>query len=213
MTAGNPPSARILQCPPGIAVHLPDGTAGRVARPFDGQPPDTPVSGAVRWYALRTAPCRGFRVREALRREGIPEFLPVTAETVRWTDRSKIIQRPLFAGYIFAQFDRSADAARVLAISGVLQILGDPAHPEFSEVPASELHGLRLLFASPGPVERVPYVAGSAVRIVSGPFAGVTGTVTQTRSGSAFLTVAVPLLNGAARVRIDAADCASAKEK
>jgi transcription antitermination factor NusG len=167
-------------------------------------PADRP--SGVRWYALRTAPSAEKRVAERLRRNGIEEFLPTWVETSRWSDRQKQVTRPLFAGYLFALFDR-ANATTILQTAGVLQILGTD---ELSAIPDDEIAALRAVVDSPHAIERCPYVAGATVTVERGPFAGIKGIVTRTR-GSALLTIPITILGRAVSVEIDAADVKAEK--
>lgn len=159
--------------------------------------------GGVRWYALRTRSRHEFAVRDELALLGTEQFLPTWREQTRWTDRNTVTTRPLFAGYIFARFDPLARAS-VLAVRGVVQILSIDSHP--TPISDDEIAALRAVVDSPAAFERVPYVAGSTVRIERGPFAGVSGIVTQTQ-GAATLTIPITILGRAVSVRIDAADC------
>jgi transcription antitermination factor NusG len=159
-----------------------------------------------RWFALRTAPNAEARVAERLRRNGIEEFLPTWVETSRWSDRQKQVTRPLFAGYLFAFFDR-ANATTILQTAGVLQILGTD---ELSAIPDDEIAALRAVVDSPHAIERCPYVAGATVTVERGPFAGIKGIVTRTR-GSALLTIPITILGRAVSVEIDAADVKAEK--
>jgi transcriptional antiterminator RfaH len=155
----------------------PPGSARRVAHP-------TQRPSGMCWYALRVASCAEFRVAERLAWNGIERFLPTWTETSRWSDRSKTITRPLFAGYLFARFDR-ANATHLLRIPGILQVLGTD---ELAAIPDDEIEVLRLAVDSPAPFERVPHVAGSSVEVKSGNWAGARGIVERTR-GAAFATI------------------------
>jgi len=169
-------------------------TDGREAHP-------TNCSSSVRWYALRAAPQAEFRVAERLVWAGIDRFLPTWTETTRWSDRKKQITRPLFAGYLFALFDR-ANATSLLQIPGVLQILGTD---ELSAIPDEEIAALRRLVDSPAPLERVPYVAGSSVTVEGGSWAGQRGIVERTR-GNEFATIRMLIFGRDTPVEIAVAD-------
>lgn len=155
------------------------------------------------WFALRLRSRFEFAVRDQLRAADVPEFLPTMTEETRWTDRTNLTTRPLFAGYIFAQFDPSSRDT-VLRTRGVVQILSIDQQP----VPISdeEIANLRLFVGAAARVEPGPYVAvGSAVRVERGPFAGVEGIVTRTK-GQATLTISVEILGRSVNVALDPAD-------
>lgn len=159
------------------------------------------------WYALRHLSNRAFAVRAALRAAGVTEFLPTYSVETRWTDRTRLTTRPLFAGYIFARFD-PAHASAILRTPGVFQILSMP-HTNGAQKPApisdDVIEALRRVVAAPAAVACCPYVAGARVTVLRGPFAGVCGTVTRTH-GATTLTIPVEILGRSVSVQIDAAD-------
>lgn len=196
------PGERVLSgCSPASRIRPQTVTHGHVVRLLDEQSAERP--GGVRWYALRTRSRHEFSVRDELALLGIERFLPTYTETTRWTDRNTVTTRPLFAGYIFARFDPLARAS-VFVARGVVEILSLDQRPV--PIPDDEIAALKRAVDSPAAFERVPYVAGSTVRIESGPFAGISGIVTRTQ-GSATLTIPITILGRAVSVRIDAADC------
>jgi len=166
------------------------GIQGRVAHP-------------ARWYALRTRSRFEAKVSDALRAEGFESFLPTFTESVRWSDRFESVERPLFAGYLFARFDRFRDGSKVLTITGCIQILG---HTETDSIPDDVIAALRLVVEHPAPVVRCPYVAGtSQVRVLRGPFAGCAGIVSRIK-GQTLLTIPVEILGRSVSVQIESYD-------
>jgi hypothetical protein len=54
-----------------------------------------------KWFALITKPQHEFRVAEGLRAASEAEvFLPTYQNKRRWSDRVKILDTPLFPGYV-----------------------------------------------------------------------------------------------------------------
>lgn len=173
---------------------------------FDSRAAPQALSIPSRWFALRVRSRHEFAVRDALDAGAFKSFLPTYSETVRWTDRTKITIRPLFCGYVFARFMRIAEQARVLSITGVIQILG---RDELSCIPDAEIDNIRLVASLPA--VPCPYVAvGKAVVITSGPLTGVSGVVVKTK-GSLRLVVSVEMLGQSCAITIDAADVTEAK--
>ncbi|MCZ6550598.1 MAG: hypothetical protein O6926_04265, partial [candidate division NC10 bacterium] len=56
-----------------------------------------------RWYALYTRPRHEKAVAEHLARRQLEAFLPLREVLSRWKDRRKLVQLPLFPGYIFVR--------------------------------------------------------------------------------------------------------------
>lgn len=154
----------------------------------------------VRWFAVRVRAQHDFLVRDRLQAQGIETFLPTWSERVRWSDREKTVDRPLFSGYVFARFapDRGVDVVRT---GGVVQILPTSLDPIY--ISDDEIDNLKLALSSQLPVAPCAYVAGEAVTIESGALAGVSGVVVRTK-GQARLVVRVPAIMGAVNVELDA---------
>jgi transcription antitermination factor NusG len=160
------------------------------------------TSSSPAWYAVRVRSNTEFRVRDRMNAAGIAEYLPTYDETVRWTDRTKLVTRPLFPGYIFVRIDRFLAAAEVLATAAVIQILGAN---ELSSIPDHVIADLRRVVESPAPVACCPYVAGVRVRVKRGPWTGMIGVVERTR-GATLLWIPIEILGRSVSVPIDTAD-------
>ena len=57
------------------------------------------------WYAIRVKSKCEKMVSDQLRGKGYEEFLPMCWSRRLWSDRVKVIQMPLFTGYLFCRFD------------------------------------------------------------------------------------------------------------
>ena len=86
-----------------------------------------------RWYALTVKPQHEFRVAQSigsLNDDGERGFVPVYKDKRVWSDRVKILDVPLFSGYVFARFDHQSARGQVVRIPGVRSIVefgGEPA--------------------------------------------------------------------------------------
>src|SRR3990172_6049569 len=66
------------------------------------QPPSILASQQEpRWYALYTRPRHEKAFAEQLAKREMEAFLPVREVLSRWKDRRKLVQLPLFPGYVF----------------------------------------------------------------------------------------------------------------
>jgi transcription antitermination factor NusG len=139
-------------------------------------------------------------VSELLRAKGYEEFLPLYWSRRRWSDRVKVIQLPLFAGYLFCRFDL-ADRVSILATPGVFLIVGQGRTP--LPVDPDEVESVRLAVTSGQRVEPWPRLElGQTVRIELGPLRGMEGTLVRYK-GSNHLIVGVQLLQRAIAVEVD----------
>ena len=84
----------------------------------------------LNWYAVYTKPRAEKKLKEALEKKSIQNFLPLITEKKKWSDRQKLISVPLFASYVFVKIDYSQDSLRVLQEPQVVQFVqynGKPA--------------------------------------------------------------------------------------
>src|SRR5215470_4626196 len=77
------------------------------------------------WYAVQTVPRHEKKVSCELTAKDICCFLPVISRRRQWSDRQRIIDEPLFAGYVFARIAfRSANRIALLNTRGVVGLVG-----------------------------------------------------------------------------------------
>ena len=75
-----------------------------------------------RWFAIRTSPRWELRASTELFQRGFEIYVPLCHVKHKWSDRTKVVDVPLFPGYLFSRF-LTRDRVRVLQASGVKQIL------------------------------------------------------------------------------------------
>jgi transcription antitermination factor NusG len=146
--------------------------------------PDGCATARVLWYACQTRSRHEKQVEAALRQRGFESYLPTYLRTRQWKDRKKLVEWPLFPGYVFGRF-ALADLGRVLGTPGLATVVranGRPAPIRESEVENVRRFARALSETGTAPVA-VPYVAvGEVVRVRSGPFGGVCGVVLKRRN-------------------------------
>lgn len=154
----------------------------------------------MEWYALHVRSNAEAKVAELLERQNIEHYLPIYEQKSRWSDRTKVIRRPLFPGYLFSRLELELRWP-VLRTPGVLAILGAP---DPVPVPDSEVESVRALVAR-GPVEPWPasLTPGEKVIIGRGPLAGVIGSIVHMK-GVYRVVVTVEMLGRAVAAEIDA---------
>jgi transcription antitermination factor NusG len=154
------------------------------------------------WYALAVKPQHEVRVFEGL--SGLAEiegFLPTYKDKRIWSDRVKILDAPLFPGYVFARFEYPARRVPVLRVAGVRSIVGFGSAP--SPLADEEIGTIRTLVNSTFPVRPWPFLrAGQRVRIGHGPLRGVEGIVLEQKDEWR-MVVSVELLQRSISVLLD----------
>lgn len=130
------------------------------------------------WSALQVKTNQEKRVAQHLAIRDVEHYLPLYAERSRWTDRTVVLERPLFPGYLFVRFTREARLP-IISAPGVLRLLGNG---ETDLVSSLEVERIRVALAS-GYVLRpnTGLQIGTRVRLLKGIFTGIDGIVTELR--------------------------------
>src|SRR5207253_3533303 len=93
--------------------------------------PQMPLSGAdVCWYAVQTRSRHERFVAAQLREQGVSTFLPMITQIRRWSDRRKLVEFPLFSGYVFVHAAVSPQIRTIVVFSrgvaGFVAMRGEP---------------------------------------------------------------------------------------
>ena len=75
-----------------------------------------------RWYAIYTRSRNEKKVSMQLEERGLEHFLPLVPQLRYWKDRKKIVNMPIFPGYVFVNIKLS-EKIRVLRTNGVVGLL------------------------------------------------------------------------------------------
>jgi transcription antitermination factor NusG len=130
------------------------------------------------WHVLHVISNHEKRVVLHLAMRSVEHYLPLYTERVKWTDRTAVVERPLFTGYVFARFSPQ-NRRSVISIPGVLRMLGQE---ERDTVSCAELDRIRNGLASGLLLRPHGLVAvGTRVRVRDGAFAGAEGIVREMR--------------------------------
>lgn len=155
------------------------------------------------WFALCTRSRHEKLVNEELRKKGVETFLPLRRVTRHWSDRKKIIEEPLFRGYLFVHMP-IRDRLTVLRTRGVVRFIGgSQSNPV--EVPEREILSVRHFVEQDIPVDPFPYLKeGERVYIRSGPFKGIEGFIIR-KDKHCRLVISLSLLMQSVSIQIDQA--------
>ncbi len=156
-----------------------------------------------RWFAVFTSSHHEKRVLEHLRKRQIESFLPLYPTVRRRANRCKVtLELPLFPNYLFVQIGRS-ERARVLAVPGVLSIVGRGREP--APLPDFEVESLRSGLQL-RKVEPHPYLTvGERARIKAGALAGLEGVLLRKKNGLRVVLTLDQIMQSVA-VEVDADD-------
>ncbi|MCH8020752.1 UpxY family transcription antiterminator [candidate division KSB1 bacterium] len=155
-----------------------------------------------RWYAIYTRSRYEKKVSMELEERGLEHFLPLVPQLRYWKDRKKIVNMPIFPGYVFVNIKLS-EKIRVLRANGVVRFIEFNGSP--SPIPDAQIEDVRQLLKYPDRVETASYFnCGDPVEITAGPFSGIRGKIIHSR-GKQRLLVGIEIIHQAISVEIDSA--------
>ncbi len=156
---------------------------------------------SLRWYALYTRPRHEKAVAEQLIKREMEAFLPVREVLSRWKDRRKLVQLPLFPGYVFVRTSL-VHKRRVVSTDGVVRMVSFQGTA--APIPDEQIEAVREICLTKLPCDPYPYLTeGRWVRVIRGPLADLTGILVR-RKGKHRLVVSIDILQQSVSVEIDA---------
>lgn len=162
------------------------------------------------WYALYIKSRHEFIAESELRRKEINTFLPFIKIVRQWKDRKKLIDFPIFPGYLFVSiYARPEEYLNVLKTRGAVRLLSTKAGWP-TQVSPDEINSLKLIIESGQSVDIYPQLReGTPVRVRRGPLTGAAGLIVKKLDQYIFV-VNVDILGRSVGVKIYADDIESA---
>jgi transcription antitermination factor NusG len=126
------------------------------------------------WYAIYTNPRAEKQVHKRLLESGIESFLPLQKTLRQWSDRKKLIEKPLISSYVFVRIG-SRSFPVVFKTPGVVKFITFGGKPV--SIPQRQIDNLKLLINSDAEIEVTTesFERGDSVEVVSGSMEGLTG--------------------------------------
>jgi transcription antitermination factor NusG len=160
-----------------------------------------PEASHPAWYPLQTRHQCEKKVDAALRDEGFESFAPMQLEARRWSDRSKLVESPLFPGYTFVRMEAEPQSLiKVLRLPGMVRFVTSGS--ELVAVPDAEIDAVRRLTGNdvsyvPGPFP----VIGERIRIHGGCLQGIEGILID-QSGRREIVISVGAIQRSLKVTL-----------
>ncbi len=154
------------------------------------------------WFALYVKSRHEFVTNGELWKKGIETFLPSVKRWRQWRDRRKLIEFPLFPGYLFVYiYPNPEEFIKVLKTMGsVTFISAEPGHP--LPVSPEEINSLKLLIGSGKEFDIYPNLKeGTLIRVARGPLKGAEGVLIKKEDQHIFL-VNIKILGRSVGVKI-----------
>lgn len=170
--------------------------AGRI----DTKMNQTDGTTRYRWFALQIRSRWEGTAAGLLRSKGLETLLPTYTAKRKWSDRSKVVEAPLFPGYVFCRFDVH-NRLPVLITPGVISVVGTGKTP--LAIDDAEIFSIQAAINSGIQMEPWPYVEiGERVRVQDDVLEGMEGILTSFK-GSHRVVISVTLLRRSVALEID----------
>lgn len=153
-----------------------------------------------RWLCLQVKSGGEFRSALGLKERGYETFVPVFEQKRQWSDRVKIVQVPLFTGYVFLRFN-AGNSYSIVAAPGVLRFVGSGKMPtpiEDSEIEALQITTQTGLLCGPCAFLEV----GQEVGVRLGPLVFLKGKIVRFKNKQR-LILSVNLIRRSVFVEVD----------
>ncbi len=127
-----------------------------------------------RWYAVYTNPRAEKLVHSRLQEESVESFLPLQKTYRKWSDRKKLILKPLLSSYVFVKVVPK-EFIKVYKTNGVVKFVSFEGQPV--AIPQKQIDNLRLIIDSNAEVEVTTeqFEKGNLVEVINGSMIGLTG--------------------------------------
>jgi transcriptional antiterminator RfaH len=132
------------------------------------------ANGEEKWYALYTKPRAEKLVYQRLIETDVETFLPLQKTIRVWSDRRKVVEKPLLSSYIFVRI-KSKLFAQVFKTPGVVKFISFEGIPV--SIPQKQIDNLKLIINSDAEVEvsSEKFDTGDNVEVINGSLIGLTG--------------------------------------
>lgn len=130
------------------------------------------ISLSKGWYVIYTKSCHEKRVYDELIYQRYNSFLPLIKQTSIWSDRKKIIERPLFPSYVFVFLNNMFDYQKILYINGVVSFIS--FDNKLAVVKETEIEMIKIMIENCSEIKLVKQdiKIGEKYQIQSGPLTG-----------------------------------------
>jgi transcription antitermination factor NusG len=152
------------------------------------------------WYAVYTRSHQERMVQTQLAGRGVENFLPTYEKISQWKDRKKLIQVPLFPGYLFVKIE-FMKRLEVVKAYGAVELVGNSAGPV--PIPEEQVTRVRKFVEVGLKCDPHPYLkVGKKVRITEGTLEGLEGILVRTKNRSLFV-ISVEMIQRSVSVELE----------
>ena len=156
------------------------------------------------WFAVYTNSRAEKRVSDRLTELGIETFLPLQKTLRQWSDRKKLVEKPLISSYVFVRI-LPRDYFTVRKIDGVVKFIMIERKPV--PIPEAQITNLRILCGSDSEVQMSNnvYAQGDQVEVVIGSLTGLRGELIRVgRKHKVVIRIVQPGMNLTVDIKVNA---------
>lgn len=157
---------------------------------------------APRWVALYTKGRHEKFIDLELKKRRFESFLPLRRIKRRWSDRTVIVEEPLFSSYVFVKTDLGR-SPEVLRTKGAVKFVSTKS----MVIPIEDtvINSLRKISGGDIFVDPFPYLSlGNKVYVRSGIFKGVEGFIVRKDDKRCRLVISVDAIMSSISIDVDA---------
>ncbi len=156
------------------------------------------------WFAVQTWPRYEKKVAAELESKAVIAFLPLLRDKHKWSDRTCMVELPLFPGYVFARIQPALEATHpyIAQPNGVTNFVG--ARGTGTRIPdGTKIESVRTVLSRGISFQAHPFLnVGQRVRIRSGSLQGIEGdTVVGKDNDDASLVVSIQIIQRSVAIR------------
>ncbi len=169
-------------------------------------PKENVDTAARNWYALFVKSRHEFVTSSELSKKGVETFLPSVKRLRMWKDRRKIVEFPLFPGYVFVHTKSDAQTfLDVIRTRGTVSFVTyEPGRP--ASIDGAEIEALRRMVNNDQSLDVYPHLSeGSSVRIKKGPLRDIEGVLLEKDYSHIFI-VNIEILGRSVGMKVHAED-------
>jgi transcription antitermination factor NusG len=139
-----------------------------------------------KWFAIYTRPRAEKQVNQRLLEAGVESYLPMMKTIRQWSDRKKMVEKPLLSSYLFVKI-HPKNFPVVYKIFGVVKFVSFEGQPV--SIPQKQIDTLRLLIDSNADIEvsSENFAKGDNVEVTAGALAGLTGELIKIGTHNRFV--------------------------
>ena len=127
------------------------------------------------WFVIYTKSRNEKKVSELLQKNGVEVFCPLVKLKKNWSDRTKIVETPLFNSYVFVNLSEK-DRNIVFNVPGVIRYVFWLKKPAIAR--DSEIENLKnILHETMDSFTIENYQIGDTIKISEGVFKGIDGVI------------------------------------